>query len=124
MNDKDLKIYTVGIGTEKGGLVPVYDEKGEQKTGYKKDNTDNFVTSRLEADVLRSLADSGNGSYYQASLSSDDTAGLLKDIASLKRETSTTERIRRFSQLYQIFLGMGMILLLIAFLLPERSKTV
>lgn len=123
LNDKNLKIFTIGIGTEKGGLVPDYDSNGQQKTGYKKDNSGNFVTSRLDAGVLEELALTGNGSYYQSTVSSDEIGSLIKDISSLKGATTATERVRRFNQLYQYFLGIGMLLLLIAFLLPERGKT-
>jgi Ca-activated chloride channel family protein len=123
LNDKNLKIYTIGIGSEKGGLVPEYDPKTEQKTGYKKDNNGNFVTSRLDAGVLKELALNGNGAYYQSSVTSNEVSSLIKDISALKGTTTATEKLRRFNQLYQYFLGTGMLLLLIAFLLPERVKT-
>lgn len=37
-NDEHLKVFTIGIGTAKGGLVPDYGSDGGQKSGYKKDS--------------------------------------------------------------------------------------
>lgn len=123
INDKNLKVFTIGIGSEKGGLIPVYDEKGTQRTGYKKDNAGNFVTSRLNTDILKKLAGSGNGKYYQASLSGDEIQSIFGDMGALKRETSKIEKIKRLNHLYQYFLGVGILLFTAAYLLPERRKT-
>jgi Ca-activated chloride channel family protein len=123
INDKQLKLFAIGVGSEKGGLIPVFDDKGAQRTGYKKDNTGSFVTSRLNTDVLKKLAESGNGTYYQASLSGDEIQNLLSDMGSLKRDTSKTDKIKRLNHLYQYFLGMGILLFIAAYLLPERRET-
>ncbi|HEY9060233.1 MAG TPA: VWA domain-containing protein [Pseudobacteroides sp.] len=123
INDKNLKLFTIGIGSEKGGLIPVYDEKGTQRTGYKKDNTGNFVTSRLNTDILKKLAESGNGKYYQASLSGGEIQSLLGDMRGLRRDTSKIDKIKRYNHLYQYFLGMGILLFTAAYLLPERRRT-
>ena len=59
--DDQLKIFTIGVGSEKGGLVPVYDNDGNNIVGYMKDGKGQFVTSRLNADTLRQLASDGRG---------------------------------------------------------------
>jgi Ca-activated chloride channel family protein len=122
IKDKDIKIFTIGIGTEKGGLIPVYDAKNEKRIGYKKDDNGNFITSHLKPDMLKKISDFGNGCYYHSSLSGDEIDLLLKDISSLKRDTLTTKKIRKFRQYYQYFLGIGILLFLTACLLPERGK--
>lgn len=122
IGDERLKVYTVGVGTKEGGLVPVYDSMGEQKTGYKKDGNGDFVMSKLHTDTLKELASFGRGKYYQSLLSGDETGSLIKDISSLKRDTFKTEEIRRFKQIYQYFLAPGILLFLIAYLLPERRN--
>lgn len=117
IKDNNLRIYTIGVGTEKGGLIPVYDDKGEQRIGYKKDQSGNIVTSRLTTEILKKLAQSGNGSYYQ-----NEADNLVKDLSSLKRSTLKTDKIRKFHHLYQYFLGPGILLFLAAFFLPERRN--
>jgi Ca-activated chloride channel family protein len=122
LNDTHLKVYTIGIGTAKGGLIPVYDTTSGKITDYKKDNSGNFVTSRLNPDSLQKLAASGNGAYYQASVSGNETGLLLKELSYLKRGALKTEKTKRYAQIYQYFLGVGILLFLTANLLPERRK--
>lgn len=124
INDDRLKVFTIGIGTEKGELVPDFDATGTQKTGYKKDQNGEFVMSKLNADVLKNLASAGNGMYYQSALAGDEISALTNKISSLKRDNYNTDEIRRFKQLYQFFLLPGLLLFLIAYLLPERRVAV
>jgi Ca-activated chloride channel family protein len=77
--------------------------------------------SKLHSKTLKELASMGNGSYYQSFLSGDEMGSLIKDISFLKRDTFKTEEIKRFKQLYQYFLGPGILLFLIAYFLPERG---
>lgn len=121
--DERLKVFTIGIGTEKGGLVPDYGSTDEQKTGYKKDKSGEFVMSKLNSETLQKLASEGKGSYYQSSLTGNEIASLTKKISSLKKDTYKTDEVRRFKQLYQFFLGPGILLFLAAYLLPERRNS-
>lgn len=122
IGDDRLKVFAIGIGTEKGGLVPEYDSSGAQKTGYKKDKNGEFVMSKLKADTLKDIASIGNGAYYQASISGNEIPSLTQKISSLKRDNYNEHEIKRYKQLYQYFLGPGILLFLVAYLLPERRN--
>jgi len=122
LKDERLKVYTIGIGTEKGGLVPDDYSTGGQKTGYKKDKNGEFVMSKLNSETLQKLASEGKGEYYQSSLTGNEISSLVKKISSLKKDTYKTDELRRFKQLYQFFLGPGILLFLAAYLLPERRN--
>ena len=50
-----VKVFTVGIGSRSGELIPEFDEKG-QITGYVKDADGKYVTSRLGEDMLTEIA--------------------------------------------------------------------
>jgi len=121
IDDDRIKIYTVGIGTEKGGLVPVYNAAGDTVIDYMVDETGNPVTSRLNPGNLQKLARDGKGSYFQATLQGTEITSLLGELSTLKKDVSASEQIRRFQPLYQYFLGPGIFLLLIAWFLPESK---
>jgi Ca-activated chloride channel family protein len=57
---KDMIIVTVGTGTVQGAPVPVSEEEG---SGYIKDASGGFVTSRLDSGALESVASATNGLY-------------------------------------------------------------
>ena len=122
INDDRLKIYTVGVGTERGGLVPIYGDDGDTVVDYMTDGKGSHVNSRLNPGNLQKLARDGNGSYFQATLQGTETLSLLEQLSGLKRDVSALEQIKRFEQLYQYFLGAGIFLLLIAWFLPESRS--
>ena len=121
ITDNRVKIYTVGVGTEKGGLVPVYDASGNV-VAYMNDESGNPVTSRLNPDTLRELARSGGGSYYQADVQGIEAATLIEELSALKKDTTETESVKRFEQLYQYFLAAGILLFAVCWFIPETGK--
>jgi Ca-activated chloride channel family protein len=118
IKDENLKVYTVGIGTDKGGLIPIYDDAG-RRVDYKKDSNGEYVMSKLNRNTLQELAAVGKGAYHQSTGSKDEINSLAEDISGLKRDTFKTDRIRRFKQLYQYFLAAGIICIAAAYFLPE-----
>lgn len=122
ITDDRVKIYAVGIGTEQGGLVPVFNDAGDTIVEYIKDTDGNPVTSRLNANTLKQLAQNGRGAYYQATLQGTETAALLKDLSTLKKDDYKIDKIKKYNPLYQYFLGPGIALFLIAWFLPERRR--
>jgi len=122
ITDEYLKIFTVGIGTERGGLVPIYDNAGETVIDYFRDESGNPVNSRLNAELLQRLAQEGNGSYFQATAQGAEVYYLLEELSGLRRGILAEEQIRRFNPVYQIFLGPGILLFMIVWFLPEGAK--
>lgn len=53
-----LTIYTVGVGTSQGELIPLADGGGQR---FVKDKAGNFVTSRLDEATLRQIAEKTGG---------------------------------------------------------------
>ena len=121
IKEDGLHVYTVGIGTEKGGLIPVYGNDN-QITGYMKDDNGNPVTSRLNATILSKLADIGNGVYYEIGHDRKSETDLINRISNLKRDVLAVDTVKKFQPVYQYFLLPGILCLLIALLLPDRRK--
>lgn len=122
ITDQQVKIYSVGIGTELGGVIPVYDHAGSTVIDYLKDAEGNTVISKLASGTLRQLAQDGGGVYFQAALDGAETAALIRELSALKRDEYQMERVKRFAHLYQYFLGPGLLLFALAWLLPERRS--
>ena len=62
---KEVKVFTVGIGTPEGELVQVENEAGQKE--FLKDGNGNFVKSRLNEGLLQEIALTTGGAYVRAS---------------------------------------------------------
>jgi Ca-activated chloride channel family protein len=113
-----VKVYTVGVGTEDGALIPEYDSQGN-RVGYKRDQSGKYVNSKLNISSLREIAESGGGKSYLVSLIGDEIEQLIDDISKLKRDKYSKDKIKKFIKIYQYFLATGLFLFLLGYLLPE-----
>ncbi len=119
IEEENIIVFTIGIGTEKGGLIPVFNQQGI-KESYKKDQRGEYVISRLQPDILKQLAEAGRGSYFQTTMAGQEIDSIIDKISSLEGRQYKIDRIRNFTQLYQYFLGTGLLLFFVGYLLIER----
>jgi Ca-activated chloride channel homolog len=112
--DRGIKVYTVGIGTAEGELIP-------SETGYVKDRAGQVVKSRLDEDTLKAVAVETGGVYLHAAGPSFGLAELYRDYIDTmeKRELESTLE-RRFEHRFQVPLGLALVLLGLEPLVGER----
>lgn len=113
--DRGVKIYTVGIGTSEGELIP-----GESG-GFVKDRGGQVVKSRLDEGTLKEIAIDTGGVYLHAAGASLGLTELYRDyIAKMEKRELASTLERRFEHRFQIPLLMALALLLIEPLIGER----
>jgi Ca-activated chloride channel family protein len=113
-----LKIIAVGIGTPAGSPVPVKDENGIIKD-YIKDRTGQVVISKINANLLKSVASETGGKYFDASVK-DISGELSKAVRDLeKNKNKVSERDSKIDR-FQIFLFVALLLLFIELLFPVK----
>ena len=113
-----LKIIAVGIGTPNGSPIPVKDESGVIKD-YIKDRTGQVVVSKINANLLKSVATETGGKYFDASVKdiSGELSNAVRDLEKNKNKISERDsKIDRF----QIFLFVALVLLFIELLFPVK----
>ena len=66
LSNDGVKVYTIGVGTEKGGPIPLR-ESGDL-VGYKKDRKGETVITKRNAEVLQNIADIANGKYIDGNI--------------------------------------------------------
>jgi len=106
-----VKIFTVGIGSRSGELIPTYDEHGGV-TGYMKDNDGKYVTSRLGEDMLIKIAQKTGGEYLHADAKQFGVEQLQTALANLKRTENEARVVKDYDDIYQVLL-LPMFLLLV-----------
>lgn len=108
IKDNGIKIYSLGIGTEEGSVIP-----GEN--GFIKDDNGNVVISKLNGIFLKKLSESTGGTYSEISNLKDGVPNLLKDIKGLSRKNTREEEVKIYEKYYQYPLILGIILILIGY---------
>ncbi len=122
INDSRLKIFTIGIGTLEGGKIPLYSVDEITVIDYFYDDNYAYVISKLEPAELKKLAADSGGKYYESTAAGIEVDSLIGDISNLKRDSQNVRRINNYNQLFQYFLGLGILLFLAAWFLPENGR--
>lgn len=114
-----IKIFTIGIGTEKGGPIPI--KENGNVVSYKKDNKGEVVITQLKPGVLKEIASEGNGKYIDGNRT-QETIKTIEDLL-LKAEKNEfeTKQFSDYKDQFQWFIGLGLLFLLIDVLLLEKK---
>ncbi|MFN8337827.1 MAG: VWA domain-containing protein [Saprospiraceae bacterium] len=119
-NSAGWTIFTIGVGTEAGGMVPVIEEGRET---YKTDEEGNPVRSVINQQLLNELADAGDGKFYMLA---EDEQKIVDDInIQLEKLTKRTVEIKsysEFSSYYQYFLLPSIAIILFLFFYKLKAK--
>ncbi len=113
-----IYVSTVGIGTRQGAMIPMYDSRTGELLKYKRDRQDRVVTTRLEPETLRHIADRGRGTYYEISRTNDRVDGFISKIEELERTEFATETFSDYRNRYQYPVAAGLLLLVIGYFTP------
>lgn len=115
-------IYCIGIGSEKGELVPALDERGNKTGGFKEDSQGNKVLSKLDKNTLQKIALKTNGKAYIATKGELELDKVVDEINSLEKRLLTSKMYNIYEDRFQYFLFPVILLLVIELLTSERKK--
>ena len=119
--DRGVKIYTVGIGTTEGELIPTT-VNGQQN--FLKDRRGQVVKSRLDEDSLQKIATATNGAYVHASSGDFGLDAVYNDfIGKMEKRELTSTMERRYEERFQLPLLLALILIGLEPLIGERRRT-
>ncbi len=116
--ERGVKVYTVGIGTIEGELVPL----GAGAQGFVKDRKGQVVKSRLDEEGLKAIAVATGGAYVRGLGTALGLDEVFRDhIAKMeKRELESTLQ-RQYEDRFQIPLAIAVLLLLFESFVGERK---
>ncbi|WP_269537158.1 VWA domain-containing protein [Cerasicoccus fimbriatus] len=120
--EQGLRTYTVGVGSAQGGEVRMLDSTGKVGGPVKRDQMKRIVYSRLDATMLKSLAQEGGGIYTHLDDSDNALVALyreeLRPLALNSRQIIADE----YNEWFSIPLGLGLLLLLTEpYLRPRKA---
>lgn len=112
-----LKVYSVGVGTEKGSVIP-----DNKKSGFIKDEKGNIVVSSLNSKFLKEMSEISNGKYFEVNNLSDNTKEFIYDLETLDKSKIKAEKISVYEKYFQWFLGIGLLFILVGYFLKGGTK--
>jgi len=114
-----IVIHTIGIGTADGVPIPL--SAGGRKD-YLKDIDGNTVISRLDENILRQVAVTGNGNYVRASNSNIGLDEIFSQIKKMKKQELESTMYTEYNDQFQIFAAICLLLLLLDFIVMDRKN--
>jgi Ca-activated chloride channel family protein len=118
---RGIKVFSIGIGTEKGAPIPVYDENNK-RIGYKKDREGKVVISELHDEMLKTIAERTNAYYFEAGERMDEVGKFLSTISKMKKRELETKKYTVYEERFQVPLVPGIICLFLYLFGTLRTK--
>lgn len=121
ISNEGVKVYTIGVGTEKGGTIPI--KLNGSLIGYKKDRKGETVITKRKPDVLQGIADVANGKYIDGNKTENPVKIIEDVIANAQKSEFETKQFSDYKDQFQWFLGIGLLFLLLdVFLFDKKTK--
>ncbi len=115
-----LTIYTVGVGTSEGELIPITEGDGK---GFIKDQQGNFVTSRLDEKSLATIAEKSNGLYVPLGSGGEGLETIYQQKLALIPKEELAERRQKLPiERFEWPLAAALFFLILELLIGERKK--
>lgn len=118
--DAGIKVFTIGMGSPEGGPIPIYSNGAV--VGFKQDNAGNTIVTKLNPVMLNEVAGAGNGRFIRATNSDDGIDLVLKELNALDKKEFKAKMYTDYENQFQYFIGLGLLLMLVEFLLGERKS--
>lgn len=118
-----VTVLVIGVGTAEGGQVPEIDERGEV-AGLKTDANGRPITSRLDSDGLRDLAElaGDRNRYFEIGVGPVDPHPVVEALDALTRGALERREGRLMEEWYAAFLFPGFMLLVIEACIGTRKR--
>jgi Ca-activated chloride channel homolog len=116
-----VKIFTVGVGSRSGELIPEYDQHGKV-TGYVKDPDGKYVTSRLGEQTLVEIARRTGGEVFFADSKRFGVDDVAHALSSLKRTENDGRPVPQYDEIYQPLLFAILLALCAEVVIGERRR--
>lgn len=113
IKDEGIKLFTLGVGTDKGSRIPVGNK-------FKRDNHGKEVITILNSKPLIDLASKTGGEYFEISDTKNQVPQLIKTVQEIEGELKDSRSIDVGANKYFYFLLPALLLIMIDVLLTVR----
>lgn len=119
IQEKKIKIITLGIGTEKGGPIPIKRNGIVEK--FLRDKNDEVVVTKLFPEILKTIAKESNGGYLEGNNTKEVMDFVKNALENIERTEFETTQMADYISQFQWFLGIAFVLLFMDTFFLERK---
>ena len=114
-----LKIITIGVGTEKGGPIPLK-ENGVVES-FQRDFNNEVVVTKLNPESLKEIAKATKGGYVNGTNTKEVLEYVKNALDNIEKTEFESEQFTDFNAQFQWFLGIAFMLLFTDIFLLEKK---
>lgn len=92
-----IKVFTVIVGTEKGGTIPERDNFGNLHDS-KKDRSGQIIISKINPDLMLKLAEKGDGAAFHFTPGSNQAEALLQSLEKLEKGEFDSQTVTKYEE--------------------------
>jgi Ca-activated chloride channel family protein len=116
-----FRIFTVGLGSPQGGLIPFATERGG--TDFVRDDKGQYVTTRLDEGRLREIAEAGGGFYVHLESGPIEMQRIVRDgLGKMKESQSDSQFSKQPVERYQWPLAGAVMCFVASLLIGDRRR--
>lgn len=118
-SEEGIRIFTIGVGDVNGGPIPI--KRNGIVLNYKKDNQGETVITRLNEEILKSIAAEANGKYINGRSTTKVVEEIREILNKMDKKEFEAKQFAEYKDQFQWFLGLGLFFLFIDVFLLERK---
>ncbi len=118
--ENNMVIFTVGVGTPQGGLIPTHFQGA---TDYKRDEKGEPVRTVMNEQMMKDLAGAGAGAYFNLSNTTGIIPALKARIDKIEKKEVEERLFNVYESYFQYFVAIALLILLLEFMTPYRRSS-
>lgn len=116
-----VRVCTIGMGLPDGAPIPEYDPRS-RKNNYKRERGGSIIMTHLNEQMMRDIANAGNGVYVRASSAGSGLSDITKVIENLEKDDYDEAIFTSYESQYMYPLAAGILCLVAELLVFERRN--
>lgn len=114
-----IKIITIGVGTEKGGTIPL--KRNGIVESLQRDQNNEIVITKRNTEVLKIIAKTTKGGYVDGNSTKEVVAYVKNALDNIEKTEFESTQMTNYQSQFQWFLGFGFFFLFVDIFLLERK---
>ena len=116
--DKNITIYTIGMGTPNGGPIPI------GNGNFLKDENGEVVITKLSSSLLSEIAQLTNGKFIYGNAKFSEIEGFLQDVAKMNKKEMEDVIYTEYDSKFYYFLWLALALIIIDIFIFEKKSPI